>query len=56
MIRTFQDMKYRSKLILLCMLVGLLPLSIMGIFCYSHASSTARPGACRARSLDYFHF
>ncbi len=35
MIRTFQDMKYRSKLILLCMLVGLLPLSIMGIFCYS---------------------
>ncbi len=35
MIHAFQDMKYRSKLILLCMLVGLLPLSIMGIFCYS---------------------
>lgn len=35
LLHIFQDMKYRNKLVLLCILVSFLPLSVMGIFCYS---------------------
>ena len=31
----FNNIKYRSKLILLCILVSFLPLSVMGFFCYN---------------------
>ena len=30
----FQRMKYRKKLGVICFLTGMLPLSVMGIFCY----------------------
>ena len=29
-----QSLKYRQKLILICILVGILPLIVMGVYCY----------------------
>lgn len=43
----FDDMKYRNKLILLCFLVSLIPLSVMGLFCYKQTIQLLR-----TRELD----
>ncbi len=43
----FNDMKYRKKLILLCTLVSLIPLSVMGLFCYKQTIHLLR-----TRELD----
>lgn len=43
----FDDMKYRNKLILLCFLVSLIPLSVMGLFCYKQTIHLLR-----TRELD----
>lgn len=40
-------MKYRSKLVLLCILVSFLPLSVMGLFCYNQTIHLLR-----TRELD----
>lgn len=40
-------MKYRNKLILLCFLVSLIPLSVMGLFCYKQTIQLLR-----TRELD----
>ena len=38
----FNNIKYRSKLILLCILVSFLPLSVMGFFCYNQTIKLLR--------------
>lgn len=38
----FDDMKYRSKLVFLCILVSFLPLSVMGFFCYNQTIKLLR--------------
>ena len=38
----FNDMKYRSKLVFLCILVSFLPLSVMGFFCYNQTIKLLR--------------
>ena len=43
----FNNIKYRSKLILLCILVSFLPLSVMGFFCYNQTINLLR-----TRELD----
>ena len=43
----FINIKYRSKLILLCILVSFLPLSVMGFFCYNQTINLLR-----TRELD----
>ena len=43
----FNNIKYRSKLILLCILVSFLPLSVMGFFCYKQTINLLR-----TRELD----
>lgn len=43
----FDNMKYRNKLILLCFLVSLIPLSVMGLFCYKQTIQLLR-----TRELD----
>ena len=47
----FDDMKYRNKLILLCFLVSLIPLSVMGLFCYKQTIQLLR-----TRELDSLEF
>ena len=47
----FDDMKYRNKLILLCFLVSLIPLSVMGLFCYKQTIHLLR-----TRELDSLEF
>lgn len=38
----FDDMKYRSKLVFLCILVSFIPLSVMGFFCYNQTLNLLR--------------
>ena len=47
----FNNIKYRSKLILLCILVSFLPLSVMGFFCYNQTINLLR-----TRELDSLYY
>ena len=52
----FNNIKYRSKLILLCILVSFLPLSVMGFFCYNQTINLLRTRELDSlESVSYTH-